>query len=61
MIGEFNYIVKHDDLDKLTKNVKDIDVNKDDDKCNQKNAEVGQLNRNLTSILAGEKIFMANF
>lgn len=39
MIGEFNYIVKKDDLGKLTKNVKDIDINEDDDKCNQKNVE----------------------
>ena len=55
MIGEFNYIVKNDDLGKLTKNVKDIDVNEDDDKCNQKNVEVGRLNRNHKFDFGGRK------
>ena len=55
MIGEFNYIGKNDDLSKLTKNLKDIDINEDDDKCNQKNVEVGRLNRNHNFDFDGRK------
>ena len=55
MIGEFNYIVKKDDLGKLVKNLKDIDINEDDDKCNEKNVEVGRLNRNHSFDFGGRK------
>ena len=61
MIGEFNYIVKKDDLSKLTKNLKDIDINEDDDKCNQKNVEVGRLNLNHNFYFGGRKKFHFRF
>lgn len=40
MLGVDNYIVKSDDLGKLTKNVKVLDINENNEKCNKKNDEV---------------------
>lgn len=40
MLGELNYIVKSDDLSKLSKNIKDIHINEKEDECNEKNNEV---------------------
>lgn len=39
MLGIDNYIVKSDDLGKLTKNVKVLDINENNEKCNKKNDE----------------------
>lgn len=39
MLGELNYIVKSDDLSKLSKNIKDIHINEKEDECNEKNNE----------------------
>lgn len=40
MLGELNYIVKSDDLSKLSKNIKDVHINEKEDECNEKNNEV---------------------
>ena len=40
MLGELNYIVKSNDLSKLSKNIKDVHINEKDDECNEKNYEV---------------------
>ena len=42
MLGVDNYIVKSDDVTKLTKNVKDVNLNEKEEKCNNKNEEVRQ-------------------
>lgn len=40
MLGVDNYIVKSDDVGKLTKNVKDVNLNEKEDKSNEKSDEV---------------------
>ena len=40
MLGELSYIVQSDNSSKLTKNLKNKDVEMEDEKCNAKNIEV---------------------
>lgn len=42
MLGVDNYIVKSDDIAKLSKVVKDINFNENEDKSNEKSDEVRQ-------------------
>lgn len=61
MLGVDNYIVKSDDLGKLTKNVKVLDINENNEKCNKKNDEVWQIIRNDCFHFGGRKNFVADF
>lgn len=61
MLGVDNYIVKSDDVTKLTKNVKDVNLNEKEEKCNNKNEEVRQWVRNDIFDFGGRKIFMVDF
>lgn len=40
MLGVDNYIVKSDDISKITKAVKDVNFNDNEEKSNEKNDEV---------------------
>ena len=61
MLGVDNYIVKSDNISKLTKAFKDASFDEtEEDKCNQKSEKVRQRILTISLILAGGKIFKAS-
>lgn len=58
MLGVDNYIVKSDNISKLSKAFKDVSFDEtEEDKCNQKSEKVRQRVLTISLILAGGKIF----
>lgn len=57
MLGVDNYIVKSDDIGKLTKAVKDVNFNDSEDKLNEKSEEVRQRARNDIFDFGGREKF----
>ena len=57
MLGVDNYIVKSDNIGKLTKAVKDVNFNETEDKCNEKNEKVRQRVHNDFFHFGGRKKF----
>lgn len=58
MLGVDNYIVKSDNISKLTKAVKDVSFNEtEEDKCNQKSEKVRQRVHNDLFHFGGRKKF----
>jgi len=60
MLGVDNYIVKSDNISKLTKAVKDVSFNETEEKCNQKSEKVRQRVHNDLFHFGGRKNFKAN-
>lgn len=57
MLGVDNYIVKSDNISKLTKAVKDVSFNETEDKCNEKSDKVRQRVHNDFFDFGGRKNF----
>lgn len=57
MLGVDNHIVRSDNIDKLSKSIKDVNLNEKEDSSNEKNVEVRQKVRNDIFDFGGRKNF----